>query len=129
MEKMTVDEIVKDIIRKEDNILARAFTMSIGRILINNNIQPILIKKEIPQNFNLDADRKLYLAYEARFDINTEEHDKIVYNQALDDFIKEVKLVIDDLRSDDPTEYNHAVYNGLCTSIEIAEVLKKGEVK
>lgn len=89
---MTIDEIAKDILKKEDNQLAKAFTMTVGSLLISNGIQPIIIKSLVSWDENDDLNKYIIRKeYNVTFDIDTAEHDKKVREDAIDELVSWIK--------------------------------------
>lgn len=85
---MTIEEIAKDISKREDEQLAKAFTMVIGSLLQSKGIQPIINKSIEEWNENDDLNKYIIRKeYNATFDIDTTEHDK----QVREDAFKEVE--------------------------------------
>ena len=88
---MTIDEITEKIIESKNNYIAKAFTMHIGSLLLNNGIVPIMTEYTGNDVKNItDADEyKLVMEYGVDFkELDCSEHDKEIYNNAIDDFIK-----------------------------------------
>lgn len=81
---MDINEIANDIMKNEDNQLARAFTMTVGRMLTSKGIHPIVIKS--PEHWVTDDDINSYIIrkeYNVTFDIDTTEHDKQIRKQVI----------------------------------------------
>ena len=88
---MTIDEITDKIIESKNNDIAKAFTMHIGSLLINNGIVPIMTEYTRNDVKNItDADEyKLVMEYGVAFkELDCSKHDKEIYNKAIDDFVK-----------------------------------------
>ena len=88
---MTIDEISDKIIESKNNDIAKAFTMHIGSLLLNNGIVPIMTEYTRNDVKNItDADEyKLVMEYGVAFkELDCSEHDKEIYNNAIDDFVK-----------------------------------------
>lgn len=82
---MDINEIASDILKREDDQLARAFTMTVAALLIDKGIQPI-IEKTI-EEWNQNDDLSKYIIrkeYKVTFDLDTSEHDAKV----IDEFMK-----------------------------------------
>ena len=87
---MTIDEITEKIIESKNNDIAKAFTMHIGSLLINNGIMPIITEYTGNDVKNItDTDTyKLVMEYGIAFkELDCTEHDKKIYSKALDDFV------------------------------------------
>ena len=87
---MTIDEIAEKIIESKNNDIAKAFTMHIGSLLINNGIVPIMTEYTGNDVKNItDTDEyKLVMEYGIAFkELDCSKHDKEIYNKALDDFV------------------------------------------
>ena len=88
---MMIDEITEKIIESKNNDIAKAFTMHIGSLLINNGIVPIMTEYTANDIKNItDANEyKFVMEYGIAFnEIDCSKHDKEIYNKALDDFVK-----------------------------------------
>ena len=88
---MTIDEITEKIIESKNNDIAKAFTMHIGRLLINNGIVPIMTEYtgNDVKNITDTNEYKLVMEYGVAFkELDCSKHDKEIYNKALDDFVK-----------------------------------------
>ena len=115
---MTIDEITDKIIESKNNDIAKAFTMHIGSLLINNGIVPIMTEYTRNDVKNItDADEyKLVMEYGVAFkELDCSKHDKEIYNKAIDDFVKML--------------YEELLYEDGLTEIDvdyIAEQLKAG---
>lgn len=89
---MTIDEITEKIIERKNNDIAKAFTMHIGSLLINNGIVPVMTEYTGNDVKNItDADTyKLVMEYGIAFnELDCSKHDKEIYNKAIDDFVHE----------------------------------------
>ena len=88
---MTIDEITEKIIESKNNDIAKAFTMHIGSLLINNGIVPIMTEytgNDVKNITNPD-EYKLVMEYGVSFkELDCSKHDKEIYNKAIDDFAK-----------------------------------------
>ena len=115
---MTIDEITEKIIESKNNDIAKAFTMHIGSLLINNGIVPIMTEytRNDVKNIIDTNEYKLVMEYGIAFrELDCSKHDKQVYNKAIDDFVK--------------MAYDELLYNEHLTEIDInyiAEQLKVG---
>ena len=88
---MTIDEIVEKIIDSKNNDIAKAFTMHITSLLINNGIVPIMSEytRNNVKNITDVNEYKLIMEYGVAFrELNCSKHDKEIYNKAIDDFVK-----------------------------------------
>ena len=124
---MTIDEITDKIIESKNNDIAKAFTMHIGSLLINNGIVPIMTEYtgNDVKNITDTNEYKLVMEYGIAFkELDCSEHDKEIYNKAIDDFIRkcemESRVILD--------EIIHLSYHGLSMRElqRIAEQLKAG---
>ena len=87
---MTIDDITEKIIETRDNDIAKAFTMHIGSLLINNGIVPVMTEYTGNDVKNItDPDEyKLVMKYGIAFkELDCSKHDKEIYNNAIDDFV------------------------------------------
>ncbi len=88
---MTIDEITEKIIESKNNDIAKAFTMQIGSLLINNGIVPIMTEYtgNDVKNITDTNEYKLVMEYGVAFkELDCSRHDKEIYNKAIDDFVK-----------------------------------------
>lgn len=118
---MTIDEITDKIIESKNNDIAKAFTMHIGSLLINNGIVPIMTEytRNDVKNITDTNEYKLVMEYGIAFkELDCSEHDKEIYNKAIDDFAKLVETWC----------WKHEQYNqdDLNKLMNIAEQLKEG---
>ena len=138
---MTIDEITDKIIENKNNDIAKAFTMHIGSLLLNNGIVPVMTEYtgNDVKNITDTNEYKLVMEYGIAFkELDCSKHDKEIYNKAIDDFIENISLEISESliwgmiadcfkyknmndTSDKIVDY---VIN---TANEIAEQLKAGE--
>lgn len=89
---MTINELAEDIIKQENNRLSQSFTMVIGSVLVSKGIQPVIEKSCEEWNENDDVNKYIIRKeYNVTFDIDTTEHDRQIYNKALEDFGKKMK--------------------------------------
>lgn len=88
---MTIDEITEKIIESKNNYIAKAFTMHIGSLLINNGIVPVMIEYtgNDVKNITDTNEYKLVMEYGVAFqELDCSMHDKEIHNKAIDDFVK-----------------------------------------
>ena len=88
---MTIDEIAEKIIESKNNDIAKAFTMHIGSLLINNGIVPIITEytRNDIKNITDINEYKLVMEYGIAFnELDCSKHDKEIYNKAIDDFVE-----------------------------------------
>ena len=88
---MTIDEITEKIIESKNNDIAKAFTMDIGTLLINNGIVPIMTEytRNDVKNITDANEYKLVMEYGVTFkELDCSKHDKEIYNKAIDDFVR-----------------------------------------
>ena len=119
---MTIDEITEKIIESKNNDIAKAFTMHIGSLLINNGIVPIMTEytRNDVKNITDVNEYKLVMEYGVAFkELDCSKHDKEIYNIAIDDFVKFANTM--------PTvETEDGTIRPMWLE-EMAEQLKKGE--
>ena len=88
---MMIDEITEKIIESKNNDIAKAFTMHIGSLLINNGIVPVMTEYT-GNDVKIITDTneyKLVMEYGIAFkELDCSKHDKEIYNKAIDDFVK-----------------------------------------
>ena len=116
---MMIDEITEKIIETRNNDIAKAFTMHIGGLLLNNGIVPIMTEYtgNDVKNITDTNEYKLVMEYGVAFkELDCSMHDKEIYNKAIDDFVESVKNLIADSSVIRFKEID-----------EIAEQLKAGE--
>ena len=123
---MTIDEITDKIIESKNNDIAKAFTMHIGSLLINNGIVPIMTEytRDDVENITDTNEYKLVMEYGISFkELDCSKHDNEIYKKAIDDFVHKVKehqYVLSDV-------INSKDYGMFTVGIEqIAEQLKAG---
>ena len=115
---MTIDEITDKIIESKNNDIAKAFTMHIGSLLLNNGIVPVMTEYtgNDVKNITDTNEYKLVMEYGVAFkELDCSKHDKEIYNKAIDDFVK--------------MAYEELLYSEHLTEIDIdyiAEQLKAG---
>ena len=91
MVDLTIDDITEKIIETRNNDIAKAFTMHIGSLLLNNGIVPVM--KEYTgndvKNITDTNEYKLVMEYGVAFkELDCSKHDKEIYNKAIYDFVK-----------------------------------------
>ena len=87
---MTIDDITEKIIETMNNDIAKAFTMHIGRLLLNNGIVPVMTEYtgNYVKNITDTNEYKLVMEYGIAFkELDCSKHDKEIYNKAIDDFV------------------------------------------
>ena len=87
---MTIEEITEKIIESRNNDIAKAFTMHISSLLLNNGIVPIMTEytENDVENIEDKNEYKIVMEYRVAFkELDCTEHDKKIYNKALDDFV------------------------------------------
>ena len=87
---MMIDEITEKIIESKNNDIAKAFTMHIGSLLLNNGIVPVMTEYTGNDVKNItDANEyKLVMEYGIAFkELDCTEHDKEIYNKALNNLV------------------------------------------
>ena len=88
---MTIDEITEKTIETRNNDIAKAFTMHIGSLLLNNGIVPVMTEYtgNDVKNITDKNEYKLVMEYGVAFkELDCSKHDKEIYNKAIDDFVK-----------------------------------------
>ena len=88
---ITIDDITEKIIETRNNDIAKAFTMHIGSLLLNNGIVPVMTEYtgNDVKNITDTNEYKLVIEYGVAFkELDCSKHDKEIYNKALDDFVK-----------------------------------------
>ena len=91
---MTIDDITEKIIESRNNDIAKAFTMHIGSLLLNNGIVPVMTEYtgNDVKNIKEANEYKLVTEYGISFnELDCSKHDKEIYNKAIDDFVEELK--------------------------------------
>lgn len=95
---MMIDDITEKIIESKNNDIAKAFTMHIGSLLLNNGIVPIMTEYtgNDVKNITDTNEYKLVMEYGIAFkELDCTEHDKEIYNKAIDDFVKDIcKMIV-----------------------------------
>jgi hypothetical protein len=120
---MTIDEITEKIIESKNNDIAKAFTMHIGSLLINNGIVPIMTEYtgNDVKNITNEDEYKFVMEYAIAFkELDCSKHDNEIYNKAIDDFVKLVKKHDWNIRN---RNENAFIYGAID---KIAEQLKAG---
>ena len=120
---MTIDEITEKIIERKNNDIAKAFTMHIGSLLINNGIVPIMTEytRDDVKNITDTNEYKLVMEYGISFkELDCSKHDNEIYKKAIDDFVKLVKKHDWNIRN---RNENAFIYGAID---KIAEQLKAG---
>ena len=87
---MSIDEITDKIIENRNNDIAKAFTMHIGSLLLNNGIVPVMTEYtgNDVKNITDTNEYKLVMEYGVAFkELDCSKHDKEIYNKAIDDFV------------------------------------------
>ena len=118
---MTLDEITEEIIESKNNDIAKAFTMHIGSLLINNGIVPIMTEytRDDVKNITDTNEYKLVMEYGISFkELDCSKHDNEIYNKALNDFVNACKKQF-------TTMYGQR-YVDMRDIVNIAEQLKVG---
>ena len=91
---MTIDKITEKIIESKNNDIAKAFTMHIGSLLINNGIVPIMTEYTGTdvKNITKTDEYKFIMEYGIAFnELDCSKHDNEIYNKAIDDFANACK--------------------------------------
>ena len=91
---MTIDEITEKIIESKNNDIAKAFTMHIGSVLLNNGIVPVMTEYTGNDVINITDtnEYKLVMEYGVAFrELDCSKHDKEIYKKAIDDFVNNIK--------------------------------------
>ena len=87
---ITIDDITEKIIETRNNDIAKAFTMHIGSLLLNNGIVPVMTEYtgNDVKNITDTNEYKLVMEYGIAFkELDCSKHDKEIYNKAIDDFV------------------------------------------
>ena len=87
---ITIDDITEKIIETRNNDIAKAFTMHIGSLLLNNGIVPVMTEctGNDVKNITDTNEYKLVMEYGVAFkELDCSKHDKEIYNKAIDDFV------------------------------------------
>ena len=87
---MTIEEITEKIIESRNNDIAKAFTLHISSLLLNNGIVPVMTEytRNDVKNITDKNEYKLVMEYGIAFKkLDCTKHDKKIYNKAIDDFV------------------------------------------
>ena len=87
---MTIDEITDKIIESKNNDIAKAFTMHIGGLLLNNGIVPVMTEYtgNDVKNITDKNEYKLVMEYGIAFkELDCSKHDKEIYNKSLNNLV------------------------------------------
>ena len=87
---MSFDEITEQIIENKNNDIAKAFTMHISILLINNGIVPIMTEytRNDVKNITDKNEYKLVMEYGIAFkELDCSKHDMEIYNKALNNLV------------------------------------------
>lgn len=91
---LDIERIAKEIREEKDNAIAKAFTCQIASLIIANGIVPIMTEHSFDELETItDSNRyKMVYRFGVTFDsLDTSEHDKQIYNQALEDMANKIK--------------------------------------
>ena len=91
---ITIDDVTEKIIETRNNDIAKAFTMHIGSLLLNNGIVPVMTEYtgNDVKNITDINEYKLVMEYGVSFkELDCSKHDKEIYNKAIDDFVIKIK--------------------------------------
>lgn len=91
---MTIEEITEKIIESRNNDIAKAFTLHISSLLLHNGIVPLMTEytENDVENIEDTDEYKIVMEYGVAFrELDCTEHDKKIYNKAIDDYNKELK--------------------------------------
>ena len=134
---MDINEITQDIIKKEDNELAKAFTMVVASLLLSKGIQPIMNKSEVEYSENDDLNQYIIRReYNVTFDIDTTKHDRQIRADERAKVLTEISDAIDrELESSNNSEYKCKDGTEIHTDVgyvyewwnEYKKILQKGE--
>ena len=120
---MSIDDIKEKIIETRNNDIAKAFTMHIGSLLLNNGIVPVMTEYtgNDVKNITDTNEYKLVMEYGIAFkELDCSEHDKEIYSNAIDDFVNACEKQF-------TTMYGQRYVN-MRDIVNIAEQLKAGGV-
>ena len=90
---MTIDDITEKIIESRNNDIAKAFTLHISSLLLHNGIEPIMTEytENDVENIEDTDEYKIVMEYGIAFkELDCTEHDKEIYNKAIDDFVNKI---------------------------------------
>ena len=131
---MTIDDITEKIIESRNNDIAKAFTLHISSLLLHNGIEPIMTEytENDVENIEDTDEYKIVMEYGIAFkELDCTEHDKEIYNKAIDDFVN--KINESNQGHWRPTRYEHGEVVSETMSYDIgtirliAKQLKAGE--
>lgn len=89
---MNLNEIAKEILKREDTEIAKAFTMVVASLLLSKGIQPIINKSLVEYDENDDINKYIIRhEYNVTFDIDTSEHDKTIRKEERKNTIREIE--------------------------------------
>ena len=120
---ITIDDITEKIIETRNNDIAKAFTMHIGSLLLNNGIVPVMTEYtgNDVKNITDTNEYKLVMEYGVALkELDCSKHDKEIYNKAIDDFVKFANTM--------PTVETEDGEIRPMRLEEMAEQLKEGEI-
>ena len=126
---MTINEIAEKIIESRNNDIAKAFTMHIGSLLINNGIVPVMTEYtgNDVKNITDTNEYKLVKEYGIAFkELDCSKHDKEIYNKAIDDFAEKLIRYVDCGHLCPPTEVRWSDLSVVEMVKELSEQLKEG---
>ena len=126
---MLIDDITEKIIESKNNYIAKAFTMNIGNLLINNGIVPIITEytRNDVKNITDTDEYKLVMEYGITFkELDCSKHDKEIYNKAIDDFAGRIIRYVDCGHLCSPSEMRWSDLSVVEMVKKLAEKLKKG---
>ena len=118
---ITIDDVTEKIIETRNNDIAKAFTMHIGSLLLNNGIVPVITEYtgNDVKNITDTNEYKLVMEYGVAFkELDCSKHDKEIYNKALNDFVNVCEKQF-------TTMYGQR-YVDMRDIVNIAEKLKEG---
>ena len=118
---ITIDDITEKIIETRNNDIAKAFTMHIGSLLLNNGIVPVITEYtgNDVKNITDKNEYKLVMEYGVALkELDCSKHDKEIYNKAIDDFVNVCEKQF-------TTMYGQR-YVDMRDIVNIAEQLKEG---
>ena len=124
---ITIDEITDKIIERKNNDIAKAFTMHIGSLLLNNGIVPVMTEYtgNDVKNITDTNEYKLVMEYGVALkELDCSKHDKEIYNKAIDDFVKKICKMI--VQSENNGNYRFYAVEIKQAIADLAEQLKEG---
>ena len=125
---MTIEEITEKIIESKNNDIAKAFTLHISSLLLHNGIKPIMTEytENDVENIEDTDEYKIVMEYGIAFkELDCTEHDKEIYNKAIDDFAEKLK----EMANNSSTKYIRLSEKETITTYgveQISEQLKAG---